>query len=44
MVLAQAVQAALLLMDNLEGCEEAVRRAFSVLGTLRVLELAAEHG
>lgn len=43
-VLAQEVQATLLLMDDLEGREEAKRRAFSVMGTLRVLELAAERG
>jgi predicted nucleic acid-binding protein len=43
-VLAQEVQATLLLMDDLEGREEAPRRAVSVMGTLRVLELAAERG
>ena len=43
-VLAQEVQAALLLIDDLEGREEAVRRALSVMGKLRVLELAAERG
>jgi predicted nucleic acid-binding protein len=43
-VLAQALQADLLVMADLEGREEAERPAFAVMGTLRVLELAAESG
>lgn len=43
-VLAEEVQAALLLMDDLEGREEAARRALLVMGTLGVLERAAERG
>jgi predicted nucleic acid-binding protein len=43
-VLAQEVRAALLLMDDLEGREEAARRALPVMGTLGVLERAAERG
>jgi predicted nucleic acid-binding protein len=31
-------------VDDLEGRREARGRALSVMGTLRVLELAAEHG
>ena len=34
----------LLLMDDLEGREEVVHHTFSVMGTLRVLELATERG
>ena len=42
--LAQELHAALLLLDDLEACEEAERHAFAVMGTLRVLELASERG
>ena len=31
-------------MDDLAGREEAERHGFAVMGTLRVLELAAERG
>jgi hypothetical protein len=41
-VLAQEVHTTLLLMDDMEGREEAERHAFSVVGTLRVLEIAKE--
>ena len=37
------MEADLLLVDDLAGREEAERRAFAVLGTLRVLELGAER-
>ena len=42
--LAQALQADLVLLDDLEARAEAERHALAVMGTLRVLELAAEHG
>ena len=42
--LAQELRADLLLLDDLEAREEAERRALAVMGTLRVLELAAERG
>jgi predicted nucleic acid-binding protein len=42
--LAQELHADLLLLDDLEAREEAERRAFAVMGTLRVLELASERG
>ncbi len=42
--LAQDLRAELLLMDDLEGREEAEHHGFAVMGTLRVLELAAERG
>jgi predicted nucleic acid-binding protein len=37
------VRADLLLMDDLAGRDAAERRDFAVMGTLRVLELAAER-
>jgi predicted nucleic acid-binding protein len=44
-LLAQELQqAALLLMDEQEGRKEAARRDLTTMGTLRVLELAAERG
>ena len=42
--LAQELHAALLLMDDAEGREEAERRALTVTGTLGVLETAAIRG
>lgn len=42
--LAQDLQADLVLMDDLEGRQEAEHHGLAVMGTLRVLELAAEHG
>ena len=42
-LLAREGSADLRLMDDLAGREEAERRAFAVMGTLRVLELAAER-
>ena len=42
--LAQDLRAELLLMDDLEGREEAEHHGFAVMGALRVLELAAERG
>ena len=42
--LAQDLRADLLLMDDLDGREEAEHHGFAVMGTLRVLELAAERG
>jgi predicted nucleic acid-binding protein len=42
--LAQDLRADLVLMDDLEGREEAEHHGLAVMGTLRVLELAAEHG
>ncbi len=42
-LLAREIGADLLLMDDLAGREEAERRAFAVMGTLRVLELGAER-
>jgi len=42
--LAQDLRAGLLLMDDLAGREEAEHHGFAVMGTLRVLELAAERG
>jgi predicted nucleic acid-binding protein len=42
--LAQEIRADLLLMDDLDGREEAEHHGFAVMGTLRVLELAAERG
>jgi predicted nucleic acid-binding protein len=42
--LAQELRADLLLMDDLEGREEAEHHGLAVMGTLRVLELAAERG
>jgi predicted nucleic acid-binding protein len=41
--LAQDLHADLLLLDDLDAREEAARHAFAVMGTLRVLELAAER-
>ena len=37
-------RADLILMDDLEAREEAEHHGLAVMGTLRVLELAAEHG
>ena len=42
--LAQELRADLVLLDDLEAREEAARHALAVMGTLRVLELASEHG
>jgi predicted nucleic acid-binding protein len=42
--LVQEVHANLLLIDDLEGRETAERLSLAVMGTLRVLELAAERG
>jgi predicted nucleic acid-binding protein len=42
--LAQELHADLVLLDDLEAREEAARQALAVMGTLRVLELAAERG
>src|SRR5215831_16849970 len=42
--LAQDLHADLLLMDDLAGREEAEHHGFAVMGTLRVLELAAARG
>ena len=42
--LAQEIRANLLLMDDLDGREEAEHHGFAVMGTLRVLELAVERG
>jgi predicted nucleic acid-binding protein len=42
--LAPDLRADLMLMDDLEGREEAEHYGLSVMGTLRVLELAAERG
>jgi predicted nucleic acid-binding protein len=42
--LAQELHADLVLLDDLEAREEAERHALAVMGTLRVLELASEHG
>jgi predicted nucleic acid-binding protein len=42
-LLGREIGADLLLMDDLAGREEAERRAFAVMGTLRVLELGAER-
>jgi predicted nucleic acid-binding protein len=42
--LAQDLHADLLLMDDRDGREEAEHQGFTVMGTLRVLELAAERG
>jgi predicted nucleic acid-binding protein len=42
--LAQEIRADLLLMDDLDGREEAEHHGLAVMGTLRVLELAAERG
>jgi predicted nucleic acid-binding protein len=42
--LAHELHADLLLLDDLEAREEAERRNLAVMGTLRVLELAAERG
>ena len=41
--LAQDLRADLVLMDDMEGREEAEHHGLAVMGTLRVLELAAEH-
>jgi len=41
--LAQDLHADLLLMDDLDGREETEHHGFAVMGTLRVLELAAER-
>jgi predicted nucleic acid-binding protein len=43
-VLAQEMQATLLWMNDMEGRAAAEHLDFSVMGTLRVLELAAERG
>jgi predicted nucleic acid-binding protein len=43
-LLAQELQADLLLMDDRQGRQEAQRRALTVTGTLEVLERAAERG
>lgn len=42
--LAQELQADVVLLDDLEAREEAGRLGLAVMGTLRVLELAAERG
>src|SRR5215510_5646017 len=42
--LAQELHADLVLLDDLEAREEAAQYALAVMGTLRVLELASEHG
>jgi predicted nucleic acid-binding protein len=43
-LLAQELQADIVLMDDQDAREEAERRTLEVMGTLRVLELAAERG
>jgi hypothetical protein len=43
-VLASELSADALLMDDRDGRREAEKRSLSVLGTLRVLADAAEHG
>jgi predicted nucleic acid-binding protein len=43
-LLAQELQATLFLVDEQEGRKEAARRDLTTMGTLRVLELAAERG
>jgi predicted nucleic acid-binding protein len=43
-LLAQELEAALLLVDEREARREAEHRALTTMGTLRVLELAAEQG
>jgi predicted nucleic acid-binding protein len=43
-LLAQELHADLLLVDEQEARQEAARRALTAMGTLRVLELAAERG
>jgi predicted nucleic acid-binding protein len=43
-VVAEELHADLVLLDDLEAREEAERRAFAVMGTLWVLELASERG
>jgi predicted nucleic acid-binding protein len=42
--LAQELRPDLLLLDDLEAREEAEHRDFAVMGTLGMLELAAERG
>ena len=42
--LAQDLHAGLVLMDDMEGREEAEHHGLAIMGTLRVLELAAERG
>jgi predicted nucleic acid-binding protein len=43
LLLAQELHADILLVDEQEGRDEAARRALTAMGTLRVLELAAER-
>lgn len=43
-LLAQELHADMLLVDDQDAREEAARRTLEVMGTLRVLELAAEQG
>jgi predicted nucleic acid-binding protein len=43
-LLAQELHADLVLVDEQEARQEAARRALTAMGTLRVLELAAERG
>ena len=43
-LLAQELQADLVLVDDQDAREEATRRALTAMGTLRVFELAAERG
>jgi predicted nucleic acid-binding protein len=43
-LLAQELQADLVLVDDREAREEVARRALTAMGTLRVCELAAERG
>jgi predicted nucleic acid-binding protein len=43
-LLAHELHADLLLIDERDGRREAAQRSFAVVGTLRVLEMAAERG
>ena len=44
LLLAQELLADLVLIDERDAHEEAIRRGFATFGTLRILELAAQRG